>query len=188
MTGTTPDSVLVTGAFGQVGSRCAEILLDRRRTVIALDLRNDATVAAADRLASRAGAGALVPAFVDLLDADSIAALLAEHQPQAIVHLAAILAPASYRNPRLARKVNVGGTRNLVQGALALPGRPLFVYASSASVYGSRNPVHHPERITPRHAGEPNRSVRRGQGCCRAGDHGQRTPTRVPSSWRGHLT
>jgi nucleoside-diphosphate-sugar epimerase len=91
----------------------------------------------------------LVPAFVDLLDADSIAALIAEHQPEAIVHLAAILAPASYRNPRLARKVNVGGTRSLVQGACALPTRPLFVYASSASVYGSRNPHRHPERITP---------------------------------------
>jgi nucleoside-diphosphate-sugar epimerase len=132
-----------------VGSRCAEILLDRGRTVIALDLRNDATVAVADRLAGRAGAGRLVPAFVDLLDADSIAALIAEHQPEAIVHLAAILAPASYRNPRLARKVNVGGTRSLVQGACALPTRPLFVYASSASVYGSRNPHRHPDRITP---------------------------------------
>jgi nucleoside-diphosphate-sugar epimerase len=149
MSSATTDPVLVTGAFGQVGNRCAEILLGRGRTVIALDLRNDATVAAADELKNRVSTGTLIPAFVDLLDADAIAALIAEHDPEAIVHLAAILAPASYRNPRLARKVNVGGTSNLVQAALALPTRPLFVYASSASVYGSINPVRHPERITP---------------------------------------
>lgn len=126
MSSATADPVLVAGAFGQVGSRCAEILLDRGRTVIAMDLHNEATVEAADQLAGRVRTGTLIPAFVDLLDADSVAALMAQHHPQAIVHLAAILAPASYRNPRLARKVNVGGTRNLVRGALALPARPLF--------------------------------------------------------------
>ena len=36
----------------------------------------------------------------------------------------------------------------MVAAALALPDPPLFVYASSAAVYGSRNPHRHPERIT----------------------------------------
>jgi nucleoside-diphosphate-sugar epimerase len=36
-------TVLVTGAFGQVGSRCAAILLERGRTVVALDLRTEKT-------------------------------------------------------------------------------------------------------------------------------------------------
>ncbi len=137
--------MLVTGAFGQVGKRCAEILLGRGHTVVALDLDNEKTRATAAELSRSA---ALVPAYVDLLDADAIAALVAEHQPAAVVHLAAMLAPASYRNPGLARKVNVEGTRNLVNAALALPEPPLFVYASSASVYGSVNPYRHPERIT----------------------------------------
>lgn len=138
-------TVLVTGAFGQVGKRCAEILLGRGHTVVALDLDNEKTRATAAELA---GSGSLVPAYVNLLDADGIAALVAEHQPAAIIHLAAMLAPASYRNPALARKVNVEGTRNLVTAALTLPEPPLFVYASSASVYGSINPYRHPERIT----------------------------------------
>ena len=38
-------TILVTGAFGQVGKRCTQILLDRGRTVIATDLRSDKTVA-----------------------------------------------------------------------------------------------------------------------------------------------
>jgi nucleoside-diphosphate-sugar epimerase len=148
MTSTTADPVLVTGAFGQAGSRCTEILLGRGRTVIAMDLRNDKTVAVAERLAAGSGPGTLVPAYVDLLDVEAVTALVAQHQPQAIIHLAAILAPTSYKNPRLARKVNVGGTQNVVSAACALASPPLFVYASSAAVYGSRNPHRHPERIT----------------------------------------
>jgi D-erythronate 2-dehydrogenase len=143
-----PGTVLVTGAFGQVGSRCTELLLDRRRTVVALDLPGDNSVAVATRLAERAAPGKLVPAYVDLLDAAALRKLVTTHQPVAIVHLAGMLAPTSYRNPSLARKVNVEGTRHLVEAATALADPPLFIEASSASVYGSRNPHRHPERIT----------------------------------------
>jgi nucleoside-diphosphate-sugar epimerase len=144
----TIDTVVVTGAFGQVGKRCAQILLERGRTVIAVDLRNDKTEAAAAELAALGGPGELIPAYVDLTDADAVADLLVKHQPGAIVHLAGLLAPTSYRNPALARKVNVGGTENLLAGAAKLATPPLFVLASSASVYGSVNPYRFPERIT----------------------------------------
>jgi nucleoside-diphosphate-sugar epimerase len=147
----TVDTILVTGAFGQVGKRCTQILLDRGRTVIATDLRTDKTVAAAAELS--AGGGALVPAYVDLLDPAAVCELVAAHRPEAIIHLAAIVSPLSYRNPGLARRVNVGGTENLLAAALetkgALPRPPLFLMASSAAVYGSRNPYRLPERITP---------------------------------------
>jgi nucleoside-diphosphate-sugar epimerase len=145
----TVDTILVTGAFGQVGKRCAQILLDRGRTVIAVDLRNDKTVAVAGELAASASPGTLVPAYVDLTDAAAVRELIATHQPGAIVHLAALLSPASYRNPALARKVNVGGTQNLLTAAAGLPRPPLFLFGSSAAVYGSRNPFRYPERITP---------------------------------------
>src|SRR5882757_5034313 len=102
------NTVLITGAFGQVGKRCTEILLSRGRTVIAVDLRN----------------------------ADAVREVVAEHPPGAIVHLAAIYSPPSYRNPRFARKVNVEGTRNVVEAAKALGQPPLILKASSAAVYG----------------------------------------------------
>jgi nucleoside-diphosphate-sugar epimerase len=147
----TVDTILVTGAFGQVGRRCAQILLDRGRTVVATDLRTDKTVATAAELS--VGAGELIPAYVDLLDPAAVRELVATHRPEAIIHLAAIVSPPSYRNPGLARRVNVGGTENLLTAALeikdALPHPPLFLMASSAAVYGSRNPYRHPERITP---------------------------------------
>lgn len=139
-------TVLVTGAMGQVGKRIAQILLDRGRTVIALDLRAPATEATAAAL--RPGAGTLVLAYVDLLDTDALTALLAEHHPEAILHLAAVVAPPAYERPQLARRVNVDGTANLVAAAQALRTAPLLVKASSAGVYGSRNPHTHTERLT----------------------------------------
>src|SRR6476620_2469382 len=102
-------TVLVTGAFGQVGKRCTEILLRRGRTVIALDLHNDNSVKAAAELSDPEPAGTLIPAYIDLLDADAVGALIAKHQPGAIVHLAAVMSPTSYRIPSIARKVNVEG-------------------------------------------------------------------------------
>jgi nucleoside-diphosphate-sugar epimerase len=139
-------TVLVTGAMGQVGKRVTQLLLDRGRTVVALDLRNPATEKVARSF--RTGSGSLVPAYVDLLDADGLTALLAEHRPEAILHLAAAVAPLAYEKPQLARRVNRDGTANLLAAAVAQGTRPLFVEASSASVYGSRNPHTHADRLT----------------------------------------
>ncbi len=145
----TPSTILITGAFGQIGKRSTQLLLDRGRTVIAMDLRSDKTVAAEAEVSAGKHAGSLVPAYVDLLDAEAVRDLIATHQPEAIIHLAAIISPPSYRNPGLARRVNVGGTENLLAAAATLPRPPLFLMASSAAVYGSRNPYRYPERITP---------------------------------------
>ncbi len=142
----TVGTILVTGAFGQVGKRCTQILLDRGRTVVATDLSTEATLAVEKELSP--GPGTLIPAYIDLLDAAAVRELVATHQPEAIVHLAAIVSPPSYRNPGLARRVNVGGTENLLTAAAALSRPPLFLLASSAAVYGSRNPYRYPERIT----------------------------------------
>jgi nucleoside-diphosphate-sugar epimerase len=142
-------TILVTGAFGQIGRRCTQLLLDRGRTVVATDLRTNKTVAAEKKLSADERAERLVPAYVDLLDASAVRELVLTHRPAAIIHLAAIVSPPSYRNPGLARRVNVGGTENLLAAAASLPEAPLFLMASSAAVYGSRNPYRYPERITP---------------------------------------
>ncbi len=148
----TVRTVLITGAFGQVGRRCTQILLDRGRTVIAMDLRSEANAAAEQELRAAEHPGTLISAYTDLTDAEAVRDVVATHKPEAIVHFAAILSPLSYRNPALARKVNVGGTQNLLAAACqtidALPRPPLFLMASSAAVYGSRNPYRYPERIT----------------------------------------
>lgn len=182
----TANTVLVTGAFGQVGKRCTQLLLQRGRTVVAMDLRNDNTAAVATELAAGGYPGTLIPAYTDLLDAEAVRDLVTAHQPDAVVHLAAVVSPLSYRKPDLARRVNVGGTENLLAACTALPRPPLFLMASSAAVYGSRNPYRQPERIT-RTPGEPDRPIRPGQGAGRGGNPGQRAAVCAVPARRDHL-
>ena len=142
-------TILITGAFGQVGRRCAAIMLGRGHTVVGVDLRTDRTVAAAGDLASMTGlSGTLVPAYLDLLDTTSLRAVVDEYRPTAVIHLAAIVSPVCYSNPQRARRVNVDGTRNLLDAVAHQPDPPVFVFASSSAVYGSRSPKLHPERVT----------------------------------------
>ena len=93
------NSVLITGAFGQVGKRCTEILLSRGRAVVATDLRTDTVVATADEIGRGKHPGRLTTVYADLLDAAVIGNLIAEHEPSAIIHLAGMYSPPSYRNP-----------------------------------------------------------------------------------------
>jgi nucleoside-diphosphate-sugar epimerase len=130
--------------MGQVGKRVTAILLDRGATVVALDLRTDAAMAVASGFERGA-----VPAYVDLTDEDAVDAVVAEHRPDAIVHLAAVVSPVCYRDPDLARRVNVLGTANLVSAAGRLAVPPFFAQASSSAVYGSRNPYRNTGRLTP---------------------------------------
>src|SRR4051794_3524099 len=112
---TSAGPVLVTGAFGMLGRRVVAELLARGRDIIGLDLRNETTVGLANRLRTAPSKpGSLEPAWVDLTDADAVRALLLDKQPTTIVHLAAIIPPLAYRHPELARRVNVGGTENLL--------------------------------------------------------------------------
>ena len=123
-----PDSILVTGAAGLVGTATVRHLTDQGRHVVGTDL-----------------AGAR-PA--DLTDPEQVRQLLDEVKPTAIVHLAAVIPPLCYKNPALAHKVNVGATRNLVDAAAAQTNPPRFVQASSIAVYGPRNPYRITELLT----------------------------------------
>ena len=129
------DAALVTGGFGLVGSQVVERLTADGRRVVVADL---------DTPANRKKVAALPDGvdvrWADLTDADAVDRLVSEVSPSVIVHLAAVIPPPLYRNPGLARKVNVDATMALVRAAEAQPEPPRFVQASSNAVYGSRNP------------------------------------------------
>lgn len=129
------DAVLVTGAFGLVGSATVKRLAADGRKVVATDLDVPENRKAAAELPS----GVQVR-WADLTNADQVDALLAEVQPAAIIHLAAIIAPFCYARAQLARKVSVDATGHLVAAASRQAQPPRFVQASSIAVYGARNP------------------------------------------------
>lgn len=134
------ESILVTGAMGQVGKRCVEILLARGVSVVATDVNTPINAKAASQLQQSHTSDKLHIAFVDLTDREGVLGLVRRYQPGAIIHLAAIVSPVCYAMPELAHRVNVDGTRNLVAAAKALKDAPLFIFASSSAVYGSCNP------------------------------------------------
>ena len=129
------DTVLVTGAFGLVGSETVRRLTDIGRSVVATDLGTAANLKAAQAMPDRVEAR-----WADLADAAQVERLVSEVSPTAIVHLAAVIPPTIYRNAALARRVNVDATAELICAAEAQPHPPRFVMASSNAVYGVRNP------------------------------------------------
>lgn len=137
------EKVLVTGGFGLVGSQTVRRLAIDGHHVVATDLGTPAQRKAAASLPPTAEAR-----WANLTNQDEVDQLLAEVSPTAIVHLAAVIPPAIYRNRELGRRVNVDATAALLRAAQAHPRPPRFVLASSNAVYGSRNPHRHPERLS----------------------------------------
>lgn len=127
-------TVLVTGAFGLVGSSTVRQIAGEGRRVVATDLDIPANRKAAETLSG------IEVRYADLTDPAAIERLVSEVKPTAIVHLAAIIAPFCYGRRGLARKVNVEGTANLLAAAAKQQNPPRFVHASSIAVYGPRNP------------------------------------------------
>jgi nucleoside-diphosphate-sugar epimerase len=137
------DTVLVTGGFGLVGSATVrQLAADGRRVVIA-DLETPANVKKAKALPQ-----GVEVRWADLTDPDQVQRLVSEVEPAAIIHLAAIVAPAIYRLAKVARRVNVDATATLVQAAEKQSIPPRFVHASSNAVFGPRNPHRTPEPLT----------------------------------------
>jgi nucleoside-diphosphate-sugar epimerase len=129
------DAVLVTGGFGLVGSATVRQLAADGRRVVAADLETPANHKALAKLPAGVEAR-----WTDLTDPEQVQRLVSDVAPEAIIHLAAIIAPAIYRVPQIARRVNVDATATLVRIAEAQPNPPRFVHASSNAVFGPRNP------------------------------------------------
>jgi nucleoside-diphosphate-sugar epimerase len=133
----TDGGVLVTGAFGLVGSAVVAELARHRRRVIATDLDLPANHQRAEVFSALPG---VQVRWADLTSPTEVTALVESVAPVAIIHLAAVIPPFCYARPGLARAVNVDATASLVEAASRLPHPPRFVQASSVAVYGSRNP------------------------------------------------
>ncbi|MGW0052245.1 NAD-dependent epimerase/dehydratase family protein [Nocardia nova] len=143
----TSGPILVTGAFGLVGTALVRALAAEGVRVVATDLDIPANRRAA-RKSAGAGAGVEVR-WADLTVPHQVRDLLRSVRPRAIVHLAAIIPPVCYRRRGLARAVNVDATATLLDAAAELTASPRFVLASSIAVYGSRNPHRSGELLTP---------------------------------------
>ncbi|MBI2576836.1 GDP-mannose 4,6-dehydratase [Candidatus Woesearchaeota archaeon] len=81
--------------------------------------------------------GEHVDVVADIQDKDKVLKLIAREKPELIFHLAAQSSvKLSWEQPELTRKVNVEGTRNLLDAVLAAGIEPKILLVSSADVYG----------------------------------------------------
>jgi GDP-4-dehydro-6-deoxy-D-mannose reductase len=109
--------VLVTGASGFVGGHLCSLLTTAGHEV--------STV-------SREGA---VDETIDVCDADALRDAVVARRPEEIFHLAAIAyVPEAEADTARAHRVNVDGTRNLLDAAAVVGAKVLFV--STGAVYG----------------------------------------------------
>lgn len=123
------DRVLVTGAGGTVGRATVAALLagDAPPAILATDL--------SARALACFGPGVEVAAG-DIADPATLAGKLGG--VTAAIHLAAVIPPLADARPDLADRVNIGGTRALLETlAREAPGA-FFVHGSSIAVYGDR--------------------------------------------------
>jgi UDP-glucuronate 4-epimerase len=134
-------TALVTGAAGFIGSHVCEDLARSGWRVVGVD--NFAPFY--PRAEKEANLAEMIPEArehffeADIRDEPRMAELLAEHQVDLVVHLAAMAGVRpSIEQPTTYMDVNVGGTVSLLEAARKA-GVKRFIFASSSSVYGSRN-------------------------------------------------
>jgi UDP-glucose 4-epimerase len=126
-------TVLVTGGAGYIGSHMVLALLEAGERVVVLD--NLTT-----------GFDWAVPEGVPLVigetgDQTLVAALIADHGINAIIHFAAsIVVPDSVSDPLSYYRNNTANSRALIECAVK-GGVPHFIFSSTAAVYGN------PERV-----------------------------------------
>lgn len=115
--------ILITGAGGMVGRALLAELAETGHEVIATDLAEPAGMPTNARFARLDVTG------------DDPARVIAAERPEVIVHLASIVTPPPGSGRDFAYRVDVEGTRKVLQAA-AINGTRRFVVTSSGAAYG----------------------------------------------------
>jgi len=132
--------VLVTGRAGFIGSHLVEDLVSRGDIVTVLD---NFSTGSRGNLVHLEDSITIVPG--DIRSSDSLDAVFNipfKQHYKVVFHLAAQTSvPFSVKNPLYDVDVNLTGTLRVLDRCLSQPGRPFFVFASSAAVYGPDVPI-----------------------------------------------
>ncbi|HEY6268247.1 MAG TPA: UDP-glucose 4-epimerase GalE [Candidatus Acidoferrum sp.] len=130
-------NILVTGAAGYIGSVCAEVLVSRGMSVIALDSLIEGHRAAVPPSA--------VFCQVDLANRPALEAVFNQHKIDAVMHFAAeALVAKSVSEPSIFYATNVACGVNLLD-AVTRHGVKKFIFSSTAATYGEPEIVPIPE-------------------------------------------
>ena len=124
--------VLITGGAGNIGSRLAASLIRRGDQVVVLDVNSEPLYPTPEFAKADVCSGG-----VD--DRELVMATVAEVRPDSIFHLAAILSGGAEQDPDRTWRVNLEGTRNVLEAAVAA-GVNRVVFTSTIATYGAGVP------------------------------------------------
>lgn len=145
--------ILVTGHAGFIGSHLTKKLLDLGFSVVGVDNYNDFY----DPQIKKKNVDLLrdhqnfQEYQLDILDFTRLEQCFAAVKPNVVIHLAARAGVRpSLKNPELYHRVNIDGTKNLLDLAKKFSASQ-FIFASSSSVYGNQKkvPFSETDRLTP---------------------------------------
>lgn len=121
--------VLITGGAGRLGINVCQAFLKDGFQVRVLDLDTPRNRKSVRELGEKAEV-----MWGDVTQPELVRRAIEE--VDTVVHMAAILPPVAYEKPELAARVNVGGTRVIVDLIKEKGGRIPLVYTSSVAVFG----------------------------------------------------
>ena len=123
------DTILVTGACGQIGSELVLALRKIHPNVIASDLKDPSGELKESGPFER----------LDVLHKPGLDALVKKHKITQIYHLAAILSATGEKNPEFAWRVNMKGLRNILDVSVDNHLSKVF-FPSTIAVFGPTTP------------------------------------------------
>lgn len=128
--------VMVTGAGGSIGGElCRHILTLKPRQLILLGRGENSIFEIQAELDPKRGATVLTPVIADVRDARRLENLSSRIAPDIILHAAAHKhVPLMEENPEEAVLVNVGGTENLVNFAIAVKAQRFVLISTDKAV------------------------------------------------------
>ena len=133
--------IVITGGAGFLGQRLARAILSRDTLTDARGAgRPVREVVLVDVMPARGVADARLRTVAGDLADPAVAAAAITPDTDSVFHLAAVVSGQAEADFDLGMRVNLDGTRRLLDRCRALPTPPKFVFASSIAVFGGRLP------------------------------------------------
>lgn len=138
--------VLLAGGAGYIGTHTAVQLLKGGYEVVVVDNYDNSCPEAVKRAEELAG-GKIALYEADIQDREAVQAILAQEQPETVIHFAGLKAVGeSVAKPLKYYRNNINTTLSLLE-AMADTGVQRIIFSSSATVYGEQNPAPYNEEM-----------------------------------------
>jgi D-erythronate 2-dehydrogenase len=132
--------VVVTGGSGFLGQRLIRALVERGTLQRNGEARAITLITAVDTMRAADGLSEARVRYVQGDLADTVVLAEAMSGVDSVFHLAAVVSGAAEADYDLGMRVNVDGTRALLDACRVQPAPPTFVFASSVAVFGGDLP------------------------------------------------